>query len=111
LIERTSQNPITLSGDIAWVGNDYAYDMIASLLEIYKIPWAPVWGNHDNQGGAEYMDKIATRYMTNPYCVYEKGDAAIGNGNYVTSHSDIRLPSSLGRGVQVEHRPQKHPST
>ena len=83
LINRTSPDLITISGDLSWAGNDHAYDMLASFLDGFNIPWAPVWGNHDNQGGAEYIEKLADRYMTHPYCMYEKGDSTLGNGNYV----------------------------
>ena len=83
LIKRTKPDLITISGDLAWAGHDYAYKQLALLLEQFQIPWAPVWGNHDNQGGAEYIDKIATDYLSYPHCVYEKGDAEMGNGNYV----------------------------
>ncbi|MBE6659530.1 MAG: hypothetical protein E7604_13950 [Ruminococcaceae bacterium] len=83
LIERVKPDLITVSGDLSWAGNDYAYDMLADFLDTFAIPWAPVWGNHDNQGGPEYIDSVADRYLTHKYCVYEKGDPTIGNGNYV----------------------------
>lgn len=83
LIGRVNPDLITLSGDIAWAGNDHAYDMVAHTLEGYGIPWAPVWGNHDNQGGAEYIESLVSRYLTYPGCIYERGDKALGNGNYV----------------------------
>ena len=83
LVERVHPDLITVSGDLSWAGNDYAYDMLADFLDTFGIPWAPVWGNHDNQGGADYIDTVADRYLTHRLCVYEKGDPAIGNGNYV----------------------------
>lgn len=84
LIERVKPDLITISGDLAWAGYTVAYDNLAQLLEQYNTPWAPIWGNHDNQGGAEIIDAIATRYLEKyPHCVYEKGDPALGNGNYV----------------------------
>ena len=83
LIERTSPNLITISGDLAWAGHDHAYDMLASFIDSFNIPWANVWGNHDNQNGAEYIDSVATRYMSYKNCIYEKGDRSLGNGNYV----------------------------
>ena len=85
LIARVSPDLITVSGDLAWAGHDHAYDMLASFLDSFGIPWAIVWGNHDNQNGAEYIDSVATRYMTYPNCIYEKGESALGNGNYVIS--------------------------
>ena len=83
LIERVKPDLITISGDLAWAGYTLAYDLLAELLEQFQIPWAPVWGNHDNQGGAECIDRIVNRYMAYPHFLYEKGDPAIGNGNYV----------------------------
>ena len=83
LIKRTQPDLITVSGDLAWAGNEHAYKMLALFLESFNIPWAPIWGNHDNQGGAEIIEKVANEYLTMPHCVYEKGDPAFGNGNYV----------------------------
>jgi hypothetical protein len=83
LVERVRPDLITVSGDLAWAGHDHAYLMLAELLDGFGIPWAPVWGNHDNQNGAEYVDAIATKYMGYKGCIYEKGDPALGNGNYV----------------------------
>lgn len=84
LVERIKPDLITVSGDLAWAGHDHAYKMIGDFLESFQIPWAIVWGNHDNQNGAEYINSIVTRYMNDyPHFVYEKGDAALGNGNYV----------------------------
>lgn len=83
LIEKTKPDLITISGDIAWAGYDNAYTMFADLLEQFQIPWAPIWGNHDNQNGREHVDKIVEKYLTYPHCIYEKGDPILGNGNYV----------------------------
>ncbi|MBQ1954659.1 MAG: metallophosphoesterase, partial [Clostridia bacterium] len=54
-----------------------------TLVDVFARPWAPVWGNHDNQKGPESIEALVDRYLTHPYCVYEKGDPALGNGNYV----------------------------
>ena len=85
LVERVKPDLITISGDLSWAGHDHAYDMLADFIDGFGIPWAPVWGNHDNQNGAEYIDGVATRYMTYPNCIYEKGNPTLGNGNYVIS--------------------------
>ena len=85
LVERVQPDLITLSGDLAWAGYDHAYDMLFAYLEQFQIPWAPVWGNHDNQNGAERIEQIVERALVWPHCVYEKGDPALGNGNYVIS--------------------------
>lgn len=96
LVERVHPDLITVSGDLSWAGNDAAYDRLADFLDGFGIPWAPVWGNHDNQGGAENMDAVADRYLSHPLCVYEKGDPALGNGNYVIGiEEDGRIVSAL----------------
>ena len=92
LIERVHPDLITISGDLSWAGHDHAYDMLAQFIDSFGIPWAPVWGNHDNQKGAEYIDSVATRYMTYPNCIYEKGDPALGNGNYAISIEENGVP-------------------
>ena len=83
LIERTNPDLITVSGDIAWAGYDNAYTMFADFVEQFQIPWAVVWGNHDNQNGKDHVEKIVEKYLTYPHFVYEKGNPALGNGNYV----------------------------
>ncbi len=83
LMKRAQPDLITISGDLAWAGDEQAYKQLGELLESFQTPWAFVWGNHDNQNGAEAVDKIASYYLTLPHCIYEKGDPALGNGNYV----------------------------
>jgi hypothetical protein len=92
LIKNVEPDLITISGDLSWAGHDHAYGMLADFIDSFDIPWAPVWGNHDNQKGAEYIDSIATKYMTYPNCIYEKGDPALGNGNYVISIEEGGTP-------------------
>ena len=83
LVKAVAPDLITVTGDLAWAGEKEAYDNLADLLDSFRRPWAPVWGNHDNQGGAESINALVDRYLTHPYCIYEKGDPALGNGNYV----------------------------
>jgi 3',5'-cyclic AMP phosphodiesterase CpdA len=83
LIRRANPNLITVSGDLAWAGYEHAYGMFGQFLESFGIPWAVVWGNHDNQNGAEFIEKIVNHYQEFPHFVYEKGDPALGNGNYI----------------------------
>jgi len=95
LVERVHPDLITVSGDLSWAGNNIAYEKLASFLDTFRIPWAPVWGNHDNQDGPEAVDKVVDGYLQHPYCLYEKGDPAIGNGNYI-----IRITEE-GRPVEA----------
>jgi len=84
LIARVKPDLITVSGDISWGrGNYEAYKCFADIMQSRGIPWAPVWGNHDNVTGDEFINEIADLYLTYPTCCYEKGDPTLGNGNYV----------------------------
>jgi len=83
LIRKNAPDLIVLTGDAAWAGQAEAYRILAECLESYQIPWAPVWGNHDNQDGARRIRDMVEEYAKYPHCVYESGDPAFGNGNYV----------------------------
>jgi len=84
LLERVKPDLITVSGDISWgKGNDEAYTCFAKLLHSYGIPWAVVWGNHDNDCNPPYIRRIAEQYAAYSTCLYEAGEEALGNGNYV----------------------------
>lgn len=92
LVKRVQPELITISGDLAWANHDHAYEMLADYLDSFGIPWAPVWGNHDNQGGAETVNRIAEKYLTYKNCLYEKGNRAYGNGNYVIVIEENGVP-------------------
>lgn len=83
LVKRVKPDLITISGDLGWAEYTLAYDLFAELLEKFQIPWAPIWGNHDNQNGAEHVAFIVNRYRKYSHFLYEEGDPAMGNGNYV----------------------------
>lgn len=83
LYERVKPDLVTVSGDIGCAGQYVAYESFADMLDSYQVPWAPVWGNHDDQGGNEPIEKVVEGYLKHPYCIYEKGDPEFGNGNYI----------------------------
>lgn len=83
LMEKTRPDLVTVSGDIAWAGQMRSYESFAKMLDSYRVPWAPIWGNHDNQGGAEQTIRQAELMTAHQYCIFESGDPALGNGNYV----------------------------
>ncbi|MBR4865821.1 MAG: metallophosphoesterase [Clostridia bacterium] len=84
LLERVKPDLITITGDISQgKGFDGSYRLFMDMMEATGIPWAPVWGNHDNGDWPEYVDEMADRFLACPHCLFEKGDPALGNGNYV----------------------------
>jgi len=90
--ERVHPDLITVSGDLAWAGQIHAYTCLADFLDSLQIPWAPVWGNHDNQDGPDMVNTIADICLAHQYCIFEKGDPSLGNGNYVISITENGRP-------------------
>ena len=83
LIEACKPDLITVSGDIAWAGELESYANLSDLLDSYGIPWAPVFGNHDNQRGPEMVLQQAEIMQARQTCIMENGDPSLGCGNYV----------------------------
>jgi len=82
-VERTNPDLIILTGDIVYGEFDDAGTSLLALIEhmeSYKIPWAPVYGNHDNESkkGAKWQNEMLSAAE---YCLFEKGTTD-GNGNY-----------------------------
>ncbi len=83
LLERVKPDLITISGDLNHAPDTEGYVKFVDYIESFGIPWAPVFGNHDNQCGAEYVNELADMFLEHPHCLFEKGDPAMGCGNYV----------------------------
>lgn len=74
---------ITVTGDIVCSDSTYnSAKYFTDLMESFGIPWAPVFGNHDNEGNCD-MNYIADIMMTSPHCLLRKGDPDMGVGNYI----------------------------
>lgn len=83
LIERQRPDLITVTGDIAFSGWMKSYCGFADYIDALDIPWSIVWGNHDQQLGIESVDEVLEYYKRCKNFVYEDGDKALGNGNFV----------------------------
>lgn len=84
LVASVKPDLITLSGDIVCSDEStyYAIQRITDLFESFGIPWAPMFGNHDNEGNCD-KNFLADIMMSAPNCIMSKGDPEIGVGNYV----------------------------
>lgn len=83
LIERVHPDMITITGDLTMVDNVESYEMLADFIEGFEIPWSIVWGNHDNENPPEVIAKAVESFHKRKHFLYESGDPALGNGNYV----------------------------
>ena len=92
LVERIQPDLITHTGDLSY-GEDLAvYEFYAEFMDSFNIPWAFVWGNHDNEPGAGAISKCAEVFRHHPLCLFEAGDPAIGCGNYVIGICEEGVP-------------------
>lgn len=75
---------VVFTGDVIWAkpvkeGLDDVFDLVAKS----GIPWAYVFGNHDDEFGMsrqEMMDYVVEK----PYCLAQSGDKSLkGVGNYI----------------------------
>ncbi|MBO4262912.1 MAG: metallophosphoesterase [Clostridia bacterium] len=84
LVDRIKPDLITLSGDYSYSGQSFSFKKSVELFDSFRIPWAFVWGNHDQQDGGKFIVEEAEKVMTSgKYCIYEVGDLTLGRGNYV----------------------------
>ncbi len=83
LIERVSPDLITISGDLSYADHFASYKNFAEYFDSFQIPWTCCFGNHDNQGGDEPMQKVIDEYMKHEFFVFEKCDLSLGNSNFV----------------------------
>ena len=72
LVERVNPDLITISGDIADRGQIPVYEKFAELMDSYNIPWAPIWGNHDNEYARSNLDHVANIFLSSKNIVFEK---------------------------------------
>jgi hypothetical protein len=83
LYKRVKPDLVTLSGDLAYAGDLDALSHMGKVLDSYCVPWAPVFGNHDNDGGLELVDKTADCLSKFKYFTFEVGEKELGRGNYI----------------------------
>lgn len=76
---------IILMGDIVCddeTSDYYSIQRVTDLMESFGIPWAPIFGNHDDESNCD-LNFLAETMMQSPHCVMQKGDAQMGVGNYI----------------------------
>lgn len=106
LIEQTQPDLITMTGDQTWTAmQKQSAKHLVAFMDSFKIPWAPVFGNHDGEGNAD-KNWLADQYMSSEYCLFKKGPNNIGGvGNYIINimegdkiiQSLIMMDSGQGR--------------
>ena len=82
-VEETNPDLIIITGDLVYGRFDPNGSLLQSLIsfmEGLQIPWAPVFGNHDNES-LMGVDWQCQQLEKAEYCLFKQGDLT-GNGNY-----------------------------
>ena len=82
-IENTSPDLILIAGDLTYGEFDHdgsALQAFIDFIESFKIPWAPVFGNHETESemGADWQ---CTQLASAQNCLFKQRNLT-GNGNY-----------------------------
>lgn len=83
LVAQTNPDLIFITGDIVYGSFDdsgRSFVWFCELMDSFGIPWAPVFGNHDNESkmGVAWQ---CERFSKSKYCLFKRGSVS-GNGNY-----------------------------
>lgn len=84
LVQKTQPNLILVLGDTTLCDrNDIEYERFVRQMDSYQIPWACVFGNHDDEGRADKA-RLVEILKTSEYGLFQYGPSNLhGAGNYV----------------------------
>ena len=95
LVAQTAPDLIFITGDFIYGSFDdtgSTLDWFCNFMDSLMIPWAPVFGNHDNES-ARGVEWQCARLESSKYCVFRRGEVS-GNSNYSIG---IRIGGELVR--------------
>ena len=83
VVAQANPDLIFITGDVIYGEFDDSGDsleLFCDFMDSLGVPWAPVYGNHDNET-LRCVDWQNARLEAAPLCLFKKGSVA-GNGNY-----------------------------
>ncbi len=83
IITETTPDLIIITGDIIqgeYDDNGTSLLRFVEFMESFKIPWAPIFGNHDNES-KKGVDWQCEQFENAKYCLFKQRELT-GNGNY-----------------------------
>jgi len=83
IINQTRPDLIFITGDMVYGEFDdkgTTMKWFCALMDSFKIPWAPTFGNHDNES-AMGVDWQCAQLANSKYCLFKRGEVS-GNSNY-----------------------------
>ncbi len=109
LVQQVKPDLITVTGDmVCGASTRLSVDRFTTLMDSFRIPWAPMFGNHDAESNCD-RNFLAEHLQQSSYCLLKKGDPAMGEGNYVVNITEEnRLVESLiFTDTQTDHDIEK----
>ncbi len=114
LVARVQPDLITMTGDQIWAPFvKYSIEDLIEFMDSFRIPWAPINGNHDGEGNVD-LNAAAEKYEESEYCLFRKGPGNIGGvGNYVINimEGDVIVESLImmdsGSGADFGDMPEE----
>lgn len=94
LVEKAAPDLIVLPGDVlSAFASRFSIHNFINHMDSYKIPWAPVYGNHDGEIPTTSKNWQSDRYLKSKYCLLEKGPSNLyGSGNYAINITESGTP-------------------
>ena len=83
VIQQTCPHLIIITGDVIYGefdDNGSAFTEVVQFIDSFKIPWAPIFGNHDNECVLG-VDWQCEQFLKSKYCLFKQRQIT-GNGNY-----------------------------
>ena len=73
-----------MTGDLVWGEYDdgTTFRKLVKKMDSYKIPWAPIFGNHEQASQDTTITQLSQIMMESEYCVFYKRHEIGGIGNY-----------------------------
>lgn len=88
LINRSHPDLITFTGDFGdYSDSDKSLLKVSSIINTHKIPWAPVFGNHDNAGSG--VIRKAQDLESFDYSLFKAGPDNLASLDIRLKHTDI----------------------
>lgn len=88
IVKEVKPDLITVTGDIVCgTASNKSIKRFVELMESFGVPWAPVYGNHDDETNCD-LNYLTGEMMKGKHCLMKPGPGGMRVGNYVININD-----------------------